>query len=105
MSHKKKRVDPDLVKVRAIAKSQLKALSKKSVTYTMSLIDFNGSGRTYPRSAANVAWFAYIFRQLKTAPHEVMDAFLESGMVTRDESLLVRQLRSASTVESKKEDG
>ncbi len=103
MTSKKKRVDQDLVRVRAVAKSQLKALSKKSITYTMSLLDFNGSARTYPRSAANVAWFAYIFRQLKTAPHDVVDAFLESGMVTRDESLLIRQLRSAPTVE-KEED-
>ena len=68
------------------------------------MIDFDGSARAYPRSAANAAWFAYIFRQLKTAPHDVVDAFLESGMVTRDESLLIRQLRSAPSVKSKKED-
>jgi len=71
----------------------------------MSLIDFDGTARTYPRSAASVAWFAYVYRQLKTAPWDVVDAFLESKMVTRDESLLIRQLRAAKGIEEKKEGG
>ncbi len=95
MSPKKKRVDHDLLKVRAIAKAQLKSLSKKSITWCMDLIDFNGSARTFPTSAAQLAWFAFLFRQIKTAPHSVVDGFLESGGVSREESLLIRQLRAA----------
>lgn len=97
----KKRIDPTLQRARAVAKGQLKVLSKKSVSYCMELIDFDGSARTYPSSAAQLAWFAYVYRQVKTAPHEVVDAFLESGSVTREESLLIRQLRATPSVTGK----
>lgn len=104
MPSKKKRVDPTLQRARAVARGQLKVLSKKSIAYCMELIDFDGSARTYPSSAAQLAWFAYVYRQVKTATHEVVDAFLESGSVTRDESLILRQLRAAPSVDDKKEE-
>ena len=104
MPKKKRSVDSNITEAQSSAKAELKLLAKGSIKYAMSLVDFNGSARTYPRSAAQVAWFAYIFRQLKTAPYSVVDAFLESGNVTRDESLLIRQLRAADTVKPKEEE-
>ena len=102
---KEKKAGPEIMKARAIVKAQLKLLTKKSITFCMDLIEFDGSARVYPSSAAQLAWFAYLYRQIKTAPHEVVDAFLESGRVTRDESLLIRQLRAAKGIEEKKEGG